>query len=213
MDKGIKIIFLDIDGVLNNLVHMQMRITFNDIKGGLYEEFDPANLNLFRLTVEKTDAKIVISSAWRRSNTFKAPNEEIAIILFKEFFSRYGWNDAPIIGITERLGGFRGAEIATYLDKYPEKVEDYIIIDDDSDMYIKDINFLHERVREEILINKEKNLSDNWFNQKLLLVNKVIGFSYQNMIDILQEWKLEDDVLEIHKIYEPYVKRYGKKFG
>lgn len=213
MDKGIKIVFLDIDGVLNNIVYSEMWRTFHGIKKGLNEALDPANVNLFRLIVEKTEAKIVISSAWRQSAHFKRDTQEEMIVLFKELFEKYGWHNAPIIGITPRLGGFRGEEIATYLDTFPEKVEDYIIIDDDSDMYITDIHFLSDKVKLEVLNNKLKNLSSNWFNQKLLLTDKVVGFSYPNMIDMLKEWKTDDVLLEVHEDYEPYRKRYGKKFS
>ena len=49
---------------------------------------------------------------------------------FKDTFDKFINN---IIGMTECIGGLRGDEIKSYMNEHPE-VENYVIIDDDSDM-------------------------------------------------------------------------------
>lgn len=124
-----KIIFLDIDGVLN----------FNgcrDLVGGVYFVNDD-KIRLLKQIIDKTDAKIVLSSTWRlgwfdRDNHIKS---EIAVDFIKletklkefniEFLSR-----TPIT--YER---HRGTEIDMWLKKWSgELIESFVILDDDIDM-------------------------------------------------------------------------------
>lgn len=108
-----KIIFLDIDGVLN--VYCQGRDEFGCT---FHQQFED---NL-RAIIEETGAKIVVSSTWRLSglqvmqdmwNKRKLPGKVIDI--------------TPHIDICKR-----GEEIQYWLDN--NQVINYVIIDDDSDM-------------------------------------------------------------------------------
>lgn len=109
-----KVIFLDIDGVLN------VRTIEYDEYGAL---FHPHFIDNLRTIIDKTNAKIVISSSWR----FEGLERMQAM-----------WKDrnlpGEVIDITPYLGNhtIRGYEIEEWL--YKHTPENYVIIDDDSDM-------------------------------------------------------------------------------
>ncbi len=104
-----KVIFLDIDGVLNCANTKQRHRGFIGI--------DPYMALIFCRIPEATGAKVVISSSWRH---FKGGLEEIEKQVCK------------FIDITPTLRGeIRGEEIEAWLKQHPE-VEKYAILDDDS---------------------------------------------------------------------------------
>ena len=119
-----KIIFLDIDGVLNVLSQ-----EFDDY-GQL---FNPIFVKNLADIIEKTNAKLVISSTWRFSG--------------REFIMnmwRHRNLPGEVIGVTPDLGFndyiVRGDEIKAWLDKNIDMVETYCIIDDDEDMLPEQMN-------------------------------------------------------------------------
>ncbi|MEK7640813.1 MAG: HAD domain-containing protein [Patescibacteria group bacterium] len=107
-----RVIFQDIDGVLNTREYMH--------KVDDYEVMDPVNVARMRAVVEKTGAQLVISSAWRISNDWE---ERIRRVMAES-----GWVNPPIIGRTPGDHS-RGAEINTWLRENP--TEDFVIVDDD----------------------------------------------------------------------------------
>jgi len=118
MKKPLRIIFLDIDGVLNNK---------ECFTGTQLDPIDPNALKLLNRLVMDTDACIVISSSWRIGNTL----HWIQIMLEKAGF------DFPerIIGATIEIIGRnkkRGQEIAMWLEQV--SVDSFVIFDDDDDM-------------------------------------------------------------------------------
>ncbi len=115
-----KVIFLDVDGVLNSeetgfggFFGMEKVLTKDDVKWG------GELVDRIRRVVEEADASIVISSTWRR---------HFDIIKFREMFSLYNWPDVPIIDMTPKLHQGRGLEVNAWLQKHP--VDRYVIIDD-----------------------------------------------------------------------------------
>jgi hypothetical protein len=114
-----KVVFLDIDGVLNS---QRTCIAFggfpHETTGFHREMFDEVAVSLIRGIVNTAQAKIVLSSSWRISNPFKDVGVNLRL---------------PIIDATPSLTGPRGAEIAVWLAAHPE-VEQYAIVDDDDDM-------------------------------------------------------------------------------
>ena len=110
-----KIIFLDVDGVLNSF---QDRYSF-DLETDYHFE-------LLQKIVQETGAKIVLSSSWRIG--LARHGESVLIDRLKEF----GMN---IISCTPVLNGCcRGDEIRKWLDDTEEDVERFVILDDESDM-------------------------------------------------------------------------------
>jgi len=124
-----KIIFLDIDGVLN------CRNTFKERKQEriFYSRFlekndfnlakismcdiDFEKLQLLKYIVLETNAKIVISSSWKKLRYY---------LLIEELLINKG---IPIIGATPYINNKRGTEIRKYLSE--NEVNDFIIIDDE----------------------------------------------------------------------------------
>lgn len=129
-----KVIFLDIDGVLNtsrSVVGLKDTIFYDEDTLGC--GLDPVAIGLLHRICKMTDAKIVISSSWRIVNTM----DEIKDMFADEF----GWKNDLIIGATPVINDSddtdrRGREIQEWIDT--NTVGDmnfqYIIIDDSSDM-------------------------------------------------------------------------------
>jgi len=135
----VKVVFLDIDGVLvtDETIHMPLVPVDGDT--GLpfrrlgYPQFDKQCVQRLNRITETAGAVIVLSSTWRI-----LPSEEEWERL-KRYLSQVGIV-APVVDRTPRVGpanedGFktRGMEIQAFLDVHPE-VDKFIIIDDDSDM-------------------------------------------------------------------------------
>lgn len=204
-----KIIFLDIDGVLNSMLGSHLAKVFHHTQNRPESEIDMHNLDILRLMVHYTDAKIVISSSWRKRTMF-----DYSVDNFKKFFTKLGWTDCPIIGVTENGSSYRGQEVALYLDNLSltENIEDYIILDDDSDFILETLNDLESKYYIQCGIDKNKKYSSYWENQRLILINRLTGLSYNDLIEVLKLWAPESSMLEIHNSYIPYMHRYGKKF-
>lgn len=135
-----KIIFLDVDGVLNKALISSNSEPDDVIKGaGWMNKSLVKNLN--KLT-DTTDAKIVVSSSWRSDSV-----EETA-----KHIGSFGVT-GEIIGVTKRFGQYsvRGNEIAAWIRDNEALLgckywhfKQYIIIDDDSDMLLSQApHFIH----------------------------------------------------------------------
>lgn len=112
-----KVIFLDIDGVVNCVTTAQRH------RGAI--GIDPHMAFIVGKLVEDSGAKVVLSSTWR---------------LWKESRAEVARQVCDFIDVTPRMplmGGAemceRGREIKAWLDQHPE-VTRYAILDDDSDM-------------------------------------------------------------------------------
>lgn len=127
-----KVIFLDIDGVLNYAGTTQRWRGFIGI--------DPEKVKMFNEIIDKTQAKVVLSSTWRLDDDWL--NTMVANGLRREdFVGRTIRLTKTRYELPEHPGWVpRGAEIQEWLDKNPE-VERYVIIDDDSDMLSGQILF------------------------------------------------------------------------
>jgi hypothetical protein len=165
----IKLLILDIDGVLNHEIFYNKR--FDEMKNGTYKELeyplseiDPISVQKISLICEKTNAKIIISSTWRYGRTI----EELQKIL--EFFGFTG----EIIDATPILHGdhiVRGNEILKWIKDNQDLVgkywdyKNYVILDDDSDMLLwqKD-NF--------ILVDRYTGITDNDVEKAIEILNR-----------------------------------------
>ena len=105
-----KVIFLDIDGVLNcSKTHNPRNLPY---------VIDPKLLTRFERLLERTGAKVVLSSTWRYdpAGLFSAKRQGI-----------------PFIGVTPDMPHKpRRKEILAWLKGHP-KVARYVVIDDDDD--------------------------------------------------------------------------------
>ena len=124
-----KIIFLDIDGVLNSQRTCVANNGYpHDFLPSSMEMFDHVAIKLIRKACELSGASIVLSSTWRIMHTV----HEVANGL-----------DLPVFDKTTTKDGRRGKQIQEWIDKNPQ-VTNYAIIDDDSDMEpSQQNNFVH----------------------------------------------------------------------
>ena len=129
-----KVIFLDIDGVLNT------KETYDSIyRSGrmlsLYDiPLDSFRLEYLKTIVEETGAKIVLSSSFR--HFFMREGEQLVPISLKgrklyNIFFKYG---IDIFDVTPTDGEIREDEIKMWLSSHAN-VEDFVIIDDDPNMF------------------------------------------------------------------------------
>jgi len=116
-----KIIFLDIDGVLNSISD-GFGIPHNMTPSTL----DRRAIGMLKYVTKVTKSHIVISSTWRCFGTHE---------WFCGLFEAYGWFRPPIIDITRgsKKDEIRGDEVNDYLNRHV--IDKYVIIDDDSDFY------------------------------------------------------------------------------
>lgn len=114
-----KVVFLDIDGVLNS---QRSSIAFggypHDVVGYERAMFDEVALSLIRGIIKTAGASVVLSSSWRTTHAYADVGRALEL---------------PIIDATPRLLGPRGKEIKAWLDNHAECTS-YAIVDDDSDM-------------------------------------------------------------------------------
>lgn len=116
-----RIIFLDVDGVLNNgtwaeeMYEQGVRVYHDDL---LYE---PSLVQLRRI-VDETGAVIVAFSSWRQIT--------VAYQHLKEWLAKFGM---AVYDKTPYVGGVRGDDITAWFNRNPG-IYQYVILDDDDDM-------------------------------------------------------------------------------
>ena len=122
-----KVIFLEIDGVLNCLSSKSRE------PGGCIG-IDDARVKLLREIVDATGAKIVLTSTWQKEWKPEGITDSGRYLINKlwrerlKIFSRTGkwsWND-------------RGQGIIDWISNAPEKVESWIVLDDEIDEIFED---------------------------------------------------------------------------
>lgn len=136
----LKVLFLDIDGVLNSAASATFWHSHRDqskwemyaswtgtLKEYLAQEFDPMAIsNLEELVRRVPEVQIVVSSTWRIGETAES---------LKKIFQPFELISSRIVGCTPifRENRHRGNEIQHWLDQHPDTLS-YVILDDDSDM-------------------------------------------------------------------------------
>jgi hypothetical protein len=162
-----KVIMLDIDGCLNserfycNRIQWKYRKFFDILKAlkifNIWKYINRTDESYYLDNLDKEallflkdiidsvdDCKIVISSSWRYGE------EEKDIEYFNNLFNKIVDLGNVVIGSTPRTNErMRGREIELWLENYKnkfnEEIENYVIIDDDSDFYDYQIlkHFVH----------------------------------------------------------------------
>ena len=119
MSVPLKIIFLDIDGVMNSINTRPPR------PRGLVDLLDPGNVSVLNAIVEATGAAVVVSSTWRLSSAFAA---------LRASFAAAGCV-AEIIDVTPDIDGRqRVLEVAAWLERQATPPSRFVVLDDDHDM-------------------------------------------------------------------------------
>lgn len=139
-----KVIFLDIDGVLN--AH-QFSVASKSCS------IDQGCVRQFNRVLEATDAKVVISSAWRYM-MLRTDDSEPAMTMrgFEYMLRTHGMPRMDIIGHTRsdeyagRNGhdnqSVRGKLIRLWLAENPGLVDRYVVLDDDADDVLLTMPFI-----------------------------------------------------------------------
>lgn len=193
-----KIIFLDIDGVLNFEEHYKekKKVLRKQVKTEEITRMDyyrkQINLDALRrieILCDLTGAQIVISSTWRKNKKLEEFNEIFRYVGLKK--------DLPIIGMTDVMNFSskdtefsvpRGSEIRKWLYEkgfyhinYSEKeqldimsksqIENYLILDDDSDfLYSQRNHFVHVLPSP----RNKQGFNDFYLNQAIDKLSKTI---------------------------------------
>lgn len=115
-----KVIFLDVDGVLN---------THTSFRAEVFDPLDSDKLDLLAKVVKETGAVVVLSSTWR-----------LWVDSRGKVIRELGLRGVSVIGCTPQLHGMpRGTEIQKWLQN--REVERFAILDD---MYDAGIGFTEE---------------------------------------------------------------------
>ena len=112
-----KVIFLDVDGVLNSNDYVEYALK-NNVRG-ILGEINPQTIKMLKYALDITGAQIVVSSSWRNVRKFEC---------LKDLFLKYGIN---LEEKTPLIGHERGLEIKQYLKEHAN-IEQYLILDDDT---------------------------------------------------------------------------------
>ena len=179
-----RIIFLDIDGVLNSWAS--------------FYKITTEKLQLLNSLIEQTGAKIVISSSWRigsedvkdfveknfKKSNFRLDNFKDATN--QECISNIFYND-NIIGLTDTFGPSRGDEIKRWLDNHSDDVESYVIFDDDSDMLDEQLEHLVQTDTYYGITDREIHLATliltNQFVPNKIRLNHELYYRYRKQLD------------------------------
>ena len=110
-----KVIFLDIDGVLNSDEYLD-KVKNSDIQG-IERDIDVEKVKLLKRAIDETGARVVLSSSWRYTRNAR---------YLKELLANYGIR----VDSTPYIRDERGLEIKKWLSEN-QGVEDFIILDDE----------------------------------------------------------------------------------
>lgn len=134
-----KIIFLDIDGVLNSDVYCASDY-YKEATAGMSDaevmliahhlHLDPDAIKLMNDLVDRSGAEVVLSSTWRTKYT---PDEMTDMLKGRGATFKITDSTPVLFGkLSERIP--RGKEIGAYLKKFERQPDSYIILDDYEDM-------------------------------------------------------------------------------
>lgn len=118
-----KIIFLDIDGVLNSRAYERRR------NWDEQTDIDETRLPLIKEIVDATNAKIVLSSTWRQHWDKDLHNCDEDGLYINKTFAKFGlsiFDKTPDLGFS----ALRRDEISKWLEDTDKKIASFVIIDD-----------------------------------------------------------------------------------
>lgn len=153
-----KVIFLDVDGVLNyTLWYIDDRNPGN--LNGQEGDLDPLCIERINKLCEETGAEIVLSSDWRINNGAFARLERAGLhkILDKTPITIFG-----TYGSTYHFT--RGEEIQMWLEWHPE-VTNYVILDDRTD-------FMEEQLPHFVHVNSYRGLTEEDYQLALNILSR-----------------------------------------
>jgi hypothetical protein len=142
-EEEMKVLFLDVDGVLNSQesmgrLHHEWLASGEKTKTGKYcfplGHLDETLIGRLNDLVELTDCHIVLSSTWRKVTELHEFRGYMVARGFK--YSERIVSKTPVLNLTGEQS-CRGREIQLWIDEHKEQVSTYAILDDDSFDIIK----------------------------------------------------------------------------
>lgn len=155
-----KIIFLDIDGVVTSL------------RSGWFN-LDIYTVNFLRWLCKEAGAKIVISSTWRHNHGKD---------FWEPIFGEHLHNDFKTPSNNrETNGDKRGGEIQMWLDNHPN-TKKYLILDDDDDMLSSQMDSFIQTDSLDGMLHEHMMKCRDYFGIKNFFQHEKL-FQHENMFD------------------------------
>lgn len=161
-----KVIFLDIDGVLNCATSKSFCI---DDDGRVIKGVDSDKVKRLAKIVEATGAEIVLSSDWKDgwSKYYTSSKPSHAKYLDNHLYKKGRLTIKDKTPNTNKGSWFRGEEILTYL-RLHQDIENYVILDD---TFFED--FDNKNIIDHLIITDYKyGLTDENVKQAIEILNK-----------------------------------------
>ena len=118
-----KVIFLDVDGVLN------CATTKERICG--YIGVEQKKIEVIRDIIDATGAKIVLSSTWRLNFIWSREGKSVNLKAFNYLVEELRKQNLEIFDVTpHHRDSWRGREIHDWIDNCGHDIESYVVIDD-----------------------------------------------------------------------------------
>ena len=151
-----KVIFLDIDGVLNTEAYRE-----NPDVDYFDAPVSKIHMCLLEYLVRQTDAKVVLSSTWREYWENCETQSDPFGVYINRLFEKYG---LAIFDKTPELRD-RDEEIAEWLKLHKGQIENYVIIDD------FDFEWSEENEKHLIKTNDETGLDEETVARAIRVLN------------------------------------------
>ena len=139
------IIFLDVDGVLNNMAYLEGK--------DIGEEIDMRAVERLEKIYKEYDCKIVLSSSWRElcGSEIKEPHSMYKYL--EDCLGKYGMK---IVDVTPVIMSNRPEEIAAWLKENDNMIKNFVSLDDDFDeKHYKNFGLGGHLVKTEFYVNDE----------------------------------------------------------
>lgn len=184
-----RIVFLDIDGVLNNAATAQAPFSMDALNVQplmqLFDEIEDLAIG--------AEPKLVISSSWRHGPEANWDRN------IRQAFANAGWGDPPIIARTPDLGDDgRGAEIQAWLhDNFGEDFTEHVvfaIVDDD----------IHDMLDDQLPFMVKCNTETGLTATEIKTLKEILGnFSQDEWFEAISAVRGLDNVWVIDRNAEP----------
>ncbi|MBO4815785.1 MAG: hypothetical protein J5507_02385 [Clostridia bacterium] len=184
-----KIIFLDFDGVINDL------LTFNSVNRN--------NVMILKKIIELTDAKVVVTSSNKYS--FQRPyseNNKEETQCYTLYIEELNKNGITIHDFTSYVNANREQEILEYLKSHPD-IEQYLILDDD---------YVIESCKEhEVYLDLQSGLREEHIIPALNILNGKLKFYHDtDNLDETQEERIIRMNQKIQELQHRYLEDEGR---